>query len=425
MTAESRTGRPWHPYTQHATAAPPPLVESARGSFLHLADGRRIFDAISSWWVNLHGHAEPRIAAAISAQARRLEQVIFAGFTHEPAERLASRLVAVAPKGLERAFFSDDGSTAVEVAVKMALACRPAGERRSVIAALDCAYHGDTFGAMSVSARGPFTAPYARLLFDVERLPFPEADGGGTLEAFERLLKDSPGRVAALIVEPLVLGAGGMKMYGAAVLRGLRELCRRHGVLFIADEVMTGFGRTGTLFACDQAGVSPDIMCLSKGVTGGFLPLGVTLASAEVFAGFHSLDRGRAFFHGHSYTANPLACAAALANLDIFEQEPVFERIAAVARAHESGLKRLAGRPGIAAARRLGTIAAVEFDARDSGYLSDVGPRLYDFYLSRGVLLRPLGNVVYLMPPYCSTAEDIAAAYDAVEDSRALLAARP
>lgn len=421
MIAVERSDRVWHPYTQHAAAAPPPLVKSARGAFLHLEDGRRIFDAISSWWVNLHGHADPRIAAAIAAQAQCLEQVIFAGFTHEPAERLADRLLAAAPRGLEHVFFSDDGSTAVEVAVKMALARRSAGENRSVVVALEHAYHGDTFGAMSVSARGPFTTPFARQLFDVERLPFPKNDGDGrTLESLENLLKASPGHVAALIVEPLVLGAGGMKMYSVEMLRGLRELCSRHGVLLIADEVMTGFGRTGTLFACDQAGVSPDIMCLSKGITGGFLPLGATLASAEVFAGFRSPDRSRAFFHGHSYTGNPLACAAALANLDIFKQEPVFDRIAAVARAHESGLKRLAARPGVAATRQLGTIAALELSVPDSGYLSGIGPKLYDFYLSRGILLRPLGNVVYLMPPYCSTTEDISKAYDAIEDSLTL-----
>ena len=417
--------RVWHPYTQHGAASAPIAVKSASGAYLLAEDGRRLFDAISSWWVNLHGHAEPSIAAAVAAQAATLEQVLFAGFTHAPAERLAERLAALAPRGLEHVFFSDDGSTAVEAALKMALGCRHhRGEDRPIVAALEHAYHGDTFGAMSVGARGAFTSPYERLLFSVQRLPFPEAGAEArTLEAFERLLAAEPGRVAALIVEPLVLGAGGMKMYGAPTLRALRELCSRHGVFLIADEVMTGFGRTGTMFACEQAGVSPDLLCLSKGLTGGFLPMGVTLATAEIFESFRSPDRAKAFFHGHSYTANPIACAAAVANLDLFAREPVFERIAAVAAAHRRGVARLAGLPGVAATRQLGTIAAAELRVPDGGYLSALGPRLYDFYLSRGVLLRPLGNVVYVLPPYCSTEEDLNKAYDAIEESLSLVAA--
>jgi len=415
----SAADRIWRPYTQHGAMAEPLPVESGEGAYLRLADGRRLFDAVSSWWVNLHGHGHPRIAAAIAEQARRLEHVIFAGFTHEPAERLAERLVAVAPRGLEHVFFSDDGSTAVEAAVKMALgAWRHRGRERTVVVALEHAYHGDTFGAMSVSARGPFTSAFERLLFSVERLPFP-APGreAATVEALERLLARRGDEVAALIVEPLVLGAGGMLMYEPGVLARLRELCRERGVFFIADEVMTGFGRTGTMFACEQAGVSPDIMCVSKGITGGFLPLGATLASSEVFEAFRSDDRGKAFFHGHSYTANPIACAAAVASLDVFAEEPVFERIERLGAAHERRLAALAERAGVADVRRRGTIAAVELRADDAGYLSSRGPKLRDFYLSRGVLLRPLGNVVYVLPPYCSTEKDLDLAYDAIEDS--------
>jgi adenosylmethionine-8-amino-7-oxononanoate aminotransferase len=397
MTRTAARHPVWHPYTQHGLAGEPISIERAEGAYLYEKGGRRIFDAISSWWVNLHGHAHPRVAAAIAAQAGRLEQVIFAGFTHEPAERLAEKLLAIAPPGLDHVFFSDDGSTAVEAAVKMALGARPG---RSRIAALEHAYHGDTFGAMSVSARGPFTDPYKRQLFDVVRLPL--ADPAGAL----------PEDVAAVIVEPLVLGAGGMKMYPPERLRELAAACRKTGALLIADEVMTGFGRTGTMFACEQAGVSPDILCLSKGITGGFLPLGATLATGEVFDAFYSQDREKTFFHGHSYTANPIACAAAVANLEIFESEPVFERIAAIEAAHRRGLARFN-----VPTRQLGTIAAIEFPAGDAGYLSRSGPKLYESFLSRGVLLRPLGNVVYLLPPYCSTDEDLTLAYDAIQDA--------
>lgn len=413
----------WRPYTQHATADAPLFVERARGATLYARGGRRLFDAISSWWVNLHGHGHPRIAEAVARQAASLEHVIFAQFTHEPAERLAAGLLRVAPRGLGRLFLSDDGSTAVEAALKMAFGFwRSRGQDRTLVAALEHAYHGDTFGAMSVSARGPFVAPFERLLFEARRLPFPEAGAEErTVDALERLLHEEGGRVAALIVEPLVLGAGGMLMYSAGCLKALREICARHGTLFIADEVMTGFGRTGSMFACEAAGVSPDLLCLSKGITGGFLPLGATLATEEIFQAFCSRDRARTFFHGHSYTGNPLACAAAFASLELFEREPVFERIGRIAALHERELKRFSGRREVAGTRRRGTIAAVELAVRDGGYLSALGPRLGRFYLERGVLLRPLGNVVYLMPPYCSTEEDLVSAYDAIEESLQLI----
>ncbi len=419
MSVASAADRIWRPYTQHGAMSEPIAVERAAGAYLYAKGGRKIFDAVSSWWVNLHGHGEPRIAAAIAEQARTLEHVIFAGFTHEPAERAAEALLKAAPRGLEHVFFSDDGSTAVEAALKMALgAWTHRGAPRTTIVALEHAYHGDTFGAMSVSARGAFTQAFERLLFSVERLPFPARGGEArTLEAFARLLERRGGEIAALIVEPLVLGAGGMLMYEPAVLAELAALCRRHGVFLIADEVMTGFGRTGTMFACEQAGVTPDILCVSKGITGGFLPLGATLASAEVFEAFRSSDRSKAFFHGHSYTANPVACAATVANLELFAREPVLDRVAAVGAAHERRLAGLARRPQVREVRRRGSIAAVELQAADAGYLSARGPRLYDFFLSRGVLLRPLGNVVYLLPPYCSTAQDLDLAYDAIEDS--------
>jgi len=411
MKTAVRADALWRPYTQHALADEPLAVSGASGSTLVLEDGRRLFDAVSSWWVTLHGHAHPKIAAAVAEQAGRLEQALFADFTHEPARRLAEGLLEIAPAGLSRVFLSDDGSTAVEAALKMAV---------GHWAALEGAYHGDTFGAMSASARGTFTAPYASMLFDVLRLPLPVDDAAA--RECRRLLEPQAGRLAALIVEPLVLGAAGMRMYPPRALAELRRVCSELGILFIADEVMTGFGRTGTMFACQAADVSPDILCCSKGITGGFLPLGATLATEEVFSSFLSEDRARTFFHGHSYTGNPIACAAAVASLEVFKTEPVLERIARIGAAHERHLARFAERPEVAQVRRRGTIAAIELAASDAGYLSGLGPRLRRFYIERGVYLRPLGNVVYMIPPYCSTEEELAHAYRVIEESLALLA---
>ena len=404
----------WHPYTQHGLPDPRLEIVRASGAYLETRDGRKIFDGISSWWVTLHGHAHPRIAAAIAEQAATLEQVIFAGFTHEPGARLAEELVAHAPIGLERVFFSDDGSTAVEVAVKIALQYwKNRGQNRRTIAALDNAYHGDTFGAMSVSARGLFTEPFANLLFDVERLPDPVAHDVGT--ALRELLERRGTEIAAVIVEPMLLGAGGMRMWPAAALRELRLLTSAHGIPLIADEVLTGFGRTGPLFACEHAGISPDIMCLSKGLTAGFLPLGATLATRDLFEAFTSDDRTRTLFHGHSFTANPIACAAARASLAILDEtgDGPRKRIEA---AHCAATQRLAQIECVENVRVLGTVLALDLRTRNAGYLSDLGPKLRHFALERGVLLRPLGNTVYVLPPYCSTEADLAPAYDIIAD---------
>ncbi|GAB1715499.1 MAG: aminotransferase [Nitrobacter sp.] len=404
----------WHPFTQHALQPEAIPVATGEGAWLETVDGRRIFDAISSWWVVTHGHRHPRIVRAIKDQAERLDQVIFAGFTHEPAERLARRLVAMTPPGLDYVFFSDSGSTSVEVALKMALGFwRNRGERRSRILALDGAYHGDTIGGMSVGARGIFNAPYDPLLFDVERIPFPAAGREqATLDAIATACRNAG--VAALIVEPLILGAGGMLIYPPRVLTEMKRICEAHGVLLIADEVMTGWGRTGTRFACEQAGVTPDIACYSKGLTGGTLPLAVTLCRADIFEAHYSTDRGKTFFHSSSYTANPIACAAACANLEIWRDEPVIERIAAVARAHTHGLDRFRGDRRFTNVRQIGAIAALDVATGDPGYLAGIGPRLYDGFLARGLLVRPLGNTIYLMPPYCSTPQELDRVFDAI-----------
>jgi adenosylmethionine-8-amino-7-oxononanoate aminotransferase len=408
----------WHPFTQHGLNEPIPLVTSAEGAALHTADGRRIVDAISSWWVTTHGHRHPAIMAAIAAQAGRLDQMIFAGFTHPQAEDLARGLVEITPEPLTHVFFSDSGSTAVEVGLKMALGFwANTGQPRHRIVTLEDGYHGDTIGGMSVGARGVFNRTYAPLLFEVDTLPFPDvANAARTLETLEALCRagDPP---AALIVEPLVLGAGGMRFYPAEVLAAMHAICGRHGVLFIADEVMTGWGRTGTLLACEQAGIAPDILCLSKGITGGALPLAATLATTEIFEAHRSEDRAKMFFHSSSYTANAIACAAANANLAVWRDEPVLERIEGLARRQETRLAALAERPGVRGARRLGTIAALEIGAAASGYLSSLAPELYAFFGARDVLLRPLGSTLYVMPPYCIGDDDLDAVYAAIGEA--------
>lgn len=406
----------WHPFTQHAVQPDPTLIARGEGAWLEAADGRRIFDAISSWWVVTHGHRHPRIVQAIKDQVDKLDQVIFAGFTHEPAEKLARHLVAITPPELEYVFFSDSGSTSVEVALKMALGYwRHLGAKRSRILALEGAYHGDTIGGMSVGERGVFNAPYDPLLFDVERIPFPVSGREqATFDALDAACKRSD--VAALIVEPLILGAGGMLIYPPAVLAEMIRVCEVHNVLFIADEVMTGWGRTGTLFACEQAGIAPDIACYSKGLTGGSVPLAVTLCRAGIFDAHYSTDRSKTFFHSSSYTANPIACAAALANLEIWQSEPVMDRINSLAAMHKERLARFRGDRRFADVRQIGTIAALDIVAKDAGYLADIGPRLYRGFLARGLLIRPLGNTVYLMPPYSTTASDLDQAYNAIDE---------
>jgi adenosylmethionine-8-amino-7-oxononanoate aminotransferase len=411
----------WHPFTQHALQPVMTKIASAKGAWLTAADGARIFDAISSWWVITHGHNFAPIVEAIQKQAAALDQVIFAGFTHEPAEEAARRLLSITPPGLAHVFFSDSGSTSVEVALKMALgAFRNRGEPRSRIAALEHGYHGDTIGCMSVGARGVFNAPYEPLLFEVERIPFPRPDAEQiTLDAFEALCRRDP--PAALILEPLILGAGGMLIYRASVLRELKRLCEAFGVLFIADEVMTGFGRTGTPFACEQADISPDIMCLAKGLTGGAIPLAVTLCKPEIFEAHYSLDRARMFYHSSSYTANPIACAAAVANLNVWAKEPVGGRVAALTASQSARLESLQTDPRFENVRQLGTITAVDFKVEEAGYLAAVGPKLYDFFQGRGLLLRPLGNTIYVMPPYCATLEELDAVYAAIAEAAGLI----
>ena len=406
----------WHPFFQHGLNEAIPHVVRAEGALLHLADGSTLIDAISSWWVTTHGHCHPRIAAAIAQQAGTLDQLIFAGYTHEPAEEVARGLIALATRAddqpkLAHVFYSDSGSTAVEVALKMALgywhnlALDGLAQPRSRILVLEHSYHGDTIGAMSVGERGVYNAAWTPLLFDVDTIPFPApGQEKACLNALEAACARHP---AGFVIEPLILGAGGMFVYSADVLREMAAICRRHGVLFIADEVMTGWGRTGTIFACEQAGVVPDIMAVAKGITGGAIPLAATLATAPIFDAHRSSDRARLFYHSSSYTANPIACAAAVANLAIWREEDVLGRIKQLAQTMADRLATLACSPAFANPRQAGTIVAIDLVTPDAGYLSDLAPSLRLFFQDRGLLLRPLGNTIYLMPPYCLDAQQL------------------
>ncbi len=419
--------RIWHPFSNELLDPAPVRVTHAEGAFLYTADGRKIIDAISSWWVNLHGHANPRISAAIAQQSRKLEQVILAGFTHDAAEELSGRLRKWVAPPLTHMFFSDDGSTAVEVALKLAVQyfgnlSRP--EKHEIVA-FSHGYHGDTAGAMSVSDDSPFTKPFDSMRYPVHRVhsaycyrcPVGLQRESCHIECanqLEDLLKQRGEQIAAVIVEPLVQAAGGMIIHPVEFLQKIRELCNRYDVLLIADEVLTGFGRTGKMFASDLANIVPDLMCVSKGITGGFMTMGVTLCSDRIASAFRSENRLHTFYHGHSYTGNALACAAANANLQIFDDEPVFDRINAIARIHSERLSQLRKLHQVGDTRQIGSIAALELRVADPGYLSGLRPKLYNFFLERGVLLRPLGNVVYVLPPYIIAAEDLHCVYNVI-----------
>jgi adenosylmethionine-8-amino-7-oxononanoate aminotransferase len=414
----------WHPYTQMKTQRPPLAIARGEGVYLYTEDGRRLLDGISSWWVNIHGHSHPRLNRALADQAARIEHVIFAGATHQPAVDLAERLLGVLPRGLTRIFYSDNGSTAVEVAVKLAVQYwRNQGRARHRIVALHHAYHGDTVGAMSVSGESVFTRAFTPLMFTVDRVHPPycyrcplglrrescEIDCLGDLE---RMLAAHGQEVAAVLVEPMLQGAGGMIMWPAEFLAGVRTLCDRHGVLMIADEVLTGFGRTGRMFACEHGPVTPDIICLSKALTAGYLPLAVTAVTDAVFDAFLSDDHSKTFFHGHSFTANPLACAVAIASFDLFQEQNLLARLARLEAQLRAGLTPLLQFPIVGDVRVLGGVGAIELVSdkatKDAGgYLDQIGPRLSSAFLERGLLLRPLGNVVYFMPPYVITDDEV------------------
>ena len=406
----------WHPYTQMQTALPPIPIVRGEGTCLYDENGKKYIDAVSSWWVNIHGHAHPYIAQKVAAQLTKLEHVIFAGFTHPGAVELAERLLKILPSNQKKAFYSDNGSTAIEVAIKMCLQYwHNKGIARTKILAFNNAYHGDTFGAMAVSGRSAFTAAFDSMLFEVEFIDTPNETN---IESIKYQVSSIRNEAACFVFEPLVQGSGGMLMYEARYLDELTAHCRREGVLMIDDEVFTGFGRTGKLFACYHVNTQPDIMCFSKGLTGGTMALGLTTCTQEIYDAFLSEDKLKTLFHGHSFTANPVACAAALASLDIMLQDATMESIKRIEAAHRQFALKIKHHPKIKTTRQTGTILAMEWETgSNTSYFSTLRDRLYQYFLAEGIILRPLGNVLYILPPYCISNEELNYIYSKIEQA--------
>jgi adenosylmethionine-8-amino-7-oxononanoate aminotransferase len=431
VAALPRTSAIWPPFTQ-TQLAPPLAVRSAKGAWLTLQDGTKLLDGVSSWWTSMHGHGHPALVEAVRTQMATLDHVLLAGCSHQPAEQLAHELVARAPAGLMRVFYSDDGSTAVEVALKLAVqyAAQTGQPNRKRLAALAHSYHGDTVGALSVGDGDDWGYDFAPLRLPVLRLPAPCVSGlpTGPLSAQDEaavdaallrcseLLTEHGPQLAALIVEPLIQGAGGMRMQPPRYLQALRQLCTQHGILLVADEVMTGFGRSGALFACNLAGITPDLLCLSKALTGGIIPLAVTMATDAIYTAFQGDSAELAFMHGHSFTGHPPACAAALASLQVLEEEQTLARIAALQQVHQQALTELAALPQVAAVRWLGQVGALQLAGEESYFATSTSAQLRQFALQNGLLLRPLGPVVYLLPPACTTPQELARAWAIVAD---------
>lgn len=397
----------WHPFTQHQTAGDPLQVVRAEGTLLFDIEGKSYIDANSSWWVNVHGHGHPHLAEAVNKQFMELEHVVFAGVTHPKAVELSERITKVLPENFQRVFFSDNGSTSTEVALKMSFQYwfNKDEDRKSVLA-IEGAYHGDTFGAMSVGERDMFNRPFEPFFFDVDYLPFPESDKEAEiLTKAEKLL--STKTFASLILEPLVQGASGMRMYSSNFLDQLSAIAKKYETIVIFDEVMTGFGRTGKMFAMDHCEVKPDIVCLSKGLTGGTMALGLTVASEKMYQSFLSDEMARGFLHGHSFTANPLASAVSCANLDLFEKPSTKEAINTIVNWNQTFADELKQWQSVENVRQQGTILAfsVKNEAGNT-YFSSIRDRAYKFFLNNGVLLRPLGNTIFINPPYCITEEE-------------------
>lgn len=404
----------WHPYTQMQTAAPPVPIVRGQGALLFDEDGKTYIDAVSSWWVNIHGHSHPYIADKVAAQLTQLEHVIFAGFTHTGAVELAERLLAILPQNQAKVFYSDNGSTAVEVAIKMCLQYwHNHDQPRTKIVAFKNAYHGDTFGAMAVSGRSAFTNVFESLLFEVEFIELPNQDNIADLKSQITALRSN---LACFIFEPLLQGSGGMLMYEAKYLDELMAHCRAERVLTIADEVLTGFGRTGKRFACDHLQQQPDIMCFSKGLTGGTMALGLTTCTQNIYDAFLSDDKLKTLFHGHSFTANPVACAAALASLDLFMLPDTLANMQRITDRHAQFGLKITNHPKVKTWRQTGTIIALEWETgAETSYFSHLRDKLYQYFLDAGIILRPLGNVLYILPPYCITDEQLNYIYSKIE----------
>ncbi len=407
----------WHPFTQHHIEPLSIPITHGEGVYLIDTERKRYIDAISSWWVSIHGHAHPYLAQKIYEQALKLEQVIFAGFTHAPAVELSERLLSHLPANFEKVFFSDNGSTAVEVGIKMALQYfhnQGLTKKRKIIAFED-AYHGDTFGAMSVGSPSAFNAPFQDMLFEVEFLPSP-CEPAACIQAMREKMQHASD-YAAFIFEPIIQGAGGMKMYAPATLDALIDIAHQQDILCIADEIMTGFARTGKWFAMDYLTHKPDIACFSKGLTGGMMAMGITTCSNKLFDSFLSEDRKKMLFHSHSFTANPMACAVSLASLDILEKPETWENVARIQVSHQTWADSQANHPVIHNLRVTGTILAFELvDGQENSYMHSIRDRAYQYFLKKGILLRPLGNTLYILPPYCISNEELGFIYSEIEN---------
>ncbi|WP_312398658.1 adenosylmethionine--8-amino-7-oxononanoate transaminase [Chryseobacterium sp.] len=396
----------WHPYTQMKTAEEAIPIVKGKGIYLFDERGKRYIDAVSSWWVTLHGHAHPYIAKRVSEQLNTLEQVIFAGFTHEPAIQLSENLLKLLPENQEKVFYSDNGSTAVEVALKMCIQYwHNQGTEKTKILAFKDAYHGDTFGAMSVSGRSVWTKPFGEMLFEVIFIDTPTSEN---LDDLKSIIKNHSEEIACFIYEPLIQGAAGMLMHQAGDLSELMKFCREQEILMIQDEVFTGFGRTGKLFAANYLSEKPDIMCFSKGLTGGTMPMGITSSTHQIFEAFLSDDKYKTLFHGHSFTANPLACTAALASMELLLKEETLNNINLISEKHLNFSKTLQQHSKVENVRQTGTILAWEIkNDKQTSYFNEIGKIIYNEFLKRGIIMRPLGNVMYLVPPYCITSEEL------------------
>ncbi len=405
----------WHPFTQMKTAGEPLDIVKAKGSYLYDRDGKSYLDCNSSWWVNVHGHCHTHMTKKITEQIKQIDHIIFAGATHEQAVKLADRVVKLLPDHFQKVFFSDNGSTAVEVAIKMVFQYwYNLNQPKKRILALEGAYHGDTFGAMSVGQRDYFNKPFEPFFFDVDYLDFPSKEKEeSTLLRAEELFKTN--EFAAVIVEPLVQGSAGMYMYSASWLIELVKIARKYNVKIIFDEVMTAWGRTGTYFAMDHCDEKPDIVCLSKGLTGGVIPLGLTVATDEIYNAFLSDEKAKALLHGHSFTGNAIACAAANASLDLFEIGYTWKRVARIGKKHLTFQKEIANHKAIKDVRVLGTIIAIELKTEEgSSYFASIRDKAYNFFLEKGLLIRPLGNIIFLNPPYSFKDEELDAVYGTI-----------
>ena len=406
----------WHPYTQHKTAALPIVIKRGEGALLWDENNKEYIDAIASWWVNPYGHSNQVIADAIYKQLTTLEHVLFGGFTHEPAILLAEKLMEILPKNQQKIFFSDNGSTAVEVAIKVALQYFfNRGEKKTTIIAFENAFHGDTFAAMAASGISFYTQAFQGMFIDVVRISVPiKGQEQESFDALREVIKNN--NCAGFIFEPLVQGAAGMVMYEPQSLDKLIQICQENKVLTIADEVMTGFGKTGKTFACDYLTEKPDMMCLSKALTGGTIPMAITTFTQDIFEAFYDEDINKALFHGHTFTANPTGCAAALASLSLLQTQEMQDNIARINSRHLAFQKHIESHPKVTTTRVLGVIFALEIKTESSAsYYGTLRNKLYDFFIENGVILRPVGNIVYILPPYIITNEQLQKVYEAVE----------